>query len=126
MTAGRKSSAGMKWEFQVLYRATAEELRTVNVAAFTEAAAKELVRGAGVEVLSATELRPLLDWEQRTFTVEEAAVYMRKSVRTIQRLQELGHLPKSTEGFPIFTRRMLDECIANAMGLKLAEVQEAA
>jgi hypothetical protein len=112
-------------EFQVLYRTEpCGPVLSILVAAFTEAAAREML--SGCLVLGVSEVRPLLDWNQKTFTMEEAAVYLRRSVRSVSRLQEQGLLPKSCGADPIFTKGMLDRCIAQLMGTKFSELEDAA
>lgn len=119
MSEPRKSNS-LKYEFQVLYKMGVDvPLQTIFVAALTDAAARAAVESAQCIVVEVTEVRALLDWQQQVFTQEEAAAYLRCSIRTLQRYQELGWLVKpGGSAFPIYRRAELDACITKMRGEK--------
>jgi hypothetical protein len=106
----------MNREFQVLYQSSGESnLQTIPVVAETENEARCLIENPKREVISIKEIRPLLDWNQKTFSKEEAAVYLRCTSSQIDKLMAEGKLPKSKNGRPLFTRTMLDRVIEQRM-----------
>jgi excisionase family DNA binding protein len=112
----------MNREFQLLYRTAADgPVLVVNVVAETEEEARGLLEPSGLTVLSAREIRQVIDWEQVWFTREEAAVYLRCSAAKIDKLMAAGKLRKARDGRPRFHRRELD-----AIGSENAQVVEAA
>jgi hypothetical protein len=69
------------------------------------------------------QLRIVLAPNQNVFNKEEAAEYLRCSVDQIDTYAAKGMLPKARDGYPKYTRRMLDKVIAELMQ---APVEEAA
>jgi hypothetical protein len=78
--------------------------------ATSEAEIRERYRAAGIMVISATQVHPVIDWSRGTFDAFEAAEFLRKGRRYINDKLAEGKLPKSS-GHPVFTRRQLERLI---------------
>ena|ERR1041385_8830231 len=113
----------MTREFEVLYviqdgpqRTAGPTLKTMEVKAAHEKAAREVVEGAGVTVKAIRELRVVIDPNQNYFRVEEAAEYLRIGASTFyETYLETGILPKAMEGKPVYSRRQLDAVALRGM-----------
>lgn len=118
-------SSGVRREFRVVYRLRhgleLGPFLTVDVVAFTAAAARAQVDGDDVKVTAVEELRPLLDPSKPWLSKEEAALRTGKGMRTIERWVELSLLPKCDGGQPMWTPRAIDQAAAKSVGLKLTE-----
>lgn len=108
----------MRTEWKVFYRPgalgglPAGPLCEMIMPADSEDEARALAESmAGVVVQLVVLHAYKLDWEQQVFTKDEAGEYLRCTSAKIDKLMAAGALPKARNGFPVFTRRMLDECI---------------
>lgn len=120
------TSKGVRREWRVLYRLAANGLAgvgtgpvlSVDVIALTAAAARAQVECDDVRVQAVTEIRPLLDPAKQWLSMEEAALRVGKSVRTIARWVELGLLAKCEGGMPMWTAHAVDLAAARSVSLK--------
>lgn len=112
----------MLFEFQVIYRVGPDApLQSLLVRAEEGETAADLVKQSGGVVLQVGTGRPLVDWDQPTWTRDEAAVFFRaKNPSFVDELMARGELPRSKNGRPIFTRRMLEKVIEARMGKEAA------
>jgi hypothetical protein len=102
----------MKHEYQVVYRTDAGPLLSLNVVAAKPEEAASVVHACDdLKLVRVLEIRPLIDWNQRIFTMDEAAEYVRRSRDFITRKQGEGKLPKSPSGTVLFTRAQLDQFV---------------
>lgn len=112
----------MNREWRVLYRMRqmGEQLgpmHTVDVVAHKEDDVREMMARVAPDaaVLDVTQVRGIIDWDQRNFDREEAGCYLRKTEKFIDRAMAEGDLPAPRKGYPIFTRQALDELISKRM-----------
>lgn len=106
----------MMREYQIVYRLqdgvrASGPLMGITVKAKSEAAAIAAVKQPDVEIVSVTEIRPLLDWSQEIFDLEEAGEVLRGTGRKVQHLQAEGKLVSKFQGRPLFTKRQLMQLV---------------
>jgi|ERR1051326_2912091 hypothetical protein len=77
-------------------------------------------------VVNVRELRVELAPGQNVFELEEAAEYLRCSVDKVNRWMGKGKLPKAREGYPKFTRAMLDAVVEDFMEYSGNDLRKAA
>lgn len=130
----KHNPASVMFEFQVFYRVVADsgrndaahvvarisvsgELKSILVRAETPEEAAALVCGPDecVKIVSVGPGRAIIDWNQKNFSRQEAAVFLRSDVSLVDKLGADGKLPKALKGKPIFTKRMLEEVIEKRM-----------
>lgn len=126
----------MIYEFQVVYRLTAPggdggpaamaswpalssgPLHTITVRAGAPEDAKQMVLTPGLAVVSVGPGRPILP-EKPTYNLEEAAVYLDVSERTLRELQGKGDLPRPQKnGHTVFRVEELELYRSRAMKLQ--------
>lgn len=96
----------LKREWQVIYQLADGRLEELKVWAPTDAAARHQVEKNGLRVTGVTAGPALLDWNQQVFNYQEAAEYLRVSIRSLYRLIETEELEPGANN--TFMRRALD------------------
>jgi hypothetical protein len=111
----------MMHEFRVLYRWKSRgpegpPIWSILVEAGTEEEAKTAVEAdPELMVVTVCRGRPLIDWNQPTYSRDEAAVVFKCTTSKISQMETSGELPMSRTGKTIFTFPMFESALKQRM-----------